>query len=136
MAPKALTSVLKKLRPSPPKPGEVGETLACDFLARLGYEIVARNFRCRSGEVDVVAKQGETTVFVEVKDRGSASHGEGHEAVTFGKRRRIIRAAQLFAASRGLFDAPLRFDVISIDRSQNGSPQLRHDCGAFDADGG
>lgn len=136
MAPKALTSVLAMLRPSPPKAGEVGETLACDFLARLGYEIVARNFRCRSGEVDVVAKHGETTVFVEVKERGSASHGEGHEAVTFGKRRRIIRAAQLFAASRGLFDTPLRFDVISIDRSQNGAPQLRHDCGAFDVEGG
>jgi len=136
MAPKALSSVLAMLRPRGPKAGEVGETLACDFLTRLGYEIVARNFRCRSGEVDVVAKHGETTVFVEVKDRGSASHGEGHEAVTFGKRRRIIRAAQLFAASRGLFDTPLRFDVISIDRNPNGAPQLRHDRGAFDAEGG
>ena len=118
-----------------PKAGEAGESLACDFLRRLGYEIVARNFRCRSGEVDVVAKQGGTTVFVEVKDRASASHGEGHEAVTFGKRRRIIRAAQLFAASRGLFDAPLRFDVISIDRSRGRSPEVRHDLGAFDVDG-
>jgi putative endonuclease len=116
--------------------GEAGESLACEFLRRLGYEIVARNFRCRSGEVDVVAKQGGTTVFVEVKDRASASHGEGHEAVTFGKRRRIIRAAKLFAASRGLFDSPLRFDVISIDRSGSGGPALRHDPGAFDVEGG
>ena len=117
------------------KAGEAGESLACEFLRRRGYQIIARNFRCRSGEVDVVAKRDGTTVFVEVKDRASASHGEGHEAVTFGKRRRIIRAAKLFAAARGLFDTPLRFDVISIDRSRSGGPQLRHDPGAFDADG-
>ena len=110
--------------------------MACEYLRGLGYQIVARNFRCRSGEVDIVARDGEATVFVEVKDRGSDSHGEGHEAVTFGKRRRIVRAAQLFAASRGLFDARLRFDVISIDRRAGGSPQLRHDRGAFDVDGG
>jgi putative endonuclease len=136
VAPKAVANLLAKLLPQPQKPGEAGESLACEFLRRLGYEIVARNFRCRSGEVDVVAKHGKTTVFVEVKDRSSASHGEGHEAVTFGKRRRIIRAAQLYAASRGLFDSPLRFDVISIDRSQNGPAQVRHDLGAFDVEGG
>jgi putative endonuclease len=135
MAPKALTGILARLRPKGPAAGEPGETLACEHLTRLGYKIVARNFRCRSGEVDVVARHGETTVFVEVKDRASASHGEGYEAVTFGKRRRIIRAAQLFAASRGLFDARLRFDVISIDRNENGAPRLRHDCDAFDASG-
>lgn len=109
--------------------------MACEYLRGLGYEIVARNFRCRSGEVDIVARDGGATVFVEVKDRGSDSHGEGHEAVTFGKRRRIVRAAQLFAASRGLFDARFRFDVISIDRRAGGSPHLRHDRGAFDVDG-
>jgi putative endonuclease len=136
VAPKALTSLLASLRPKGPAAGEPGETLACEHLARLGYQIVARNFRCRSGEVDVVAKQGDTTVFVEVKARASASHGEGYEAVTFGKRRRIIRAAQLFAASRGLFDTPLRFDVISIDHDGDGAPRLRHDCGAFDVSGG
>jgi putative endonuclease len=135
MAPKALSRILASLRPRGPAAGEAGETLACEHLAKLGYKIVARNFRCRSGEVDVVARHGETTVFVEVKDRASASHGEGYEAVTFGKRRRIIRAAKLFAMSRGLFDAPLRFDVISIHRTQDAAPQLRHDCGAFDVEG-
>lgn len=135
MAPKALRSMLAKLRPLGPAAGEAGESTACEYLRGLGYQIVARNFRCRSGEVDIVARDGDATVFVEVKDRCSDSHGEGHEAVTFGKRRRIIRAAQLFAASRGLFDARLRFDVISIDRRE-GSPHVRHDRGAFDVDGG
>jgi putative endonuclease len=140
VAQKALAGLLDRLRPTPAgaaaKAGEPGESLACEFLRRNGYQIVTRNFRCRSGEVDVIARQGDTTVFVEVKDRGSASHGEGHEAVTFAKRRRIIRAAQLYAASRGLSESPLRFDVISIDRGEGEKRRVRHDAGAFDVEGG
>ena len=133
MAPKALTGLLDRIRG--PRAGLEGEDLACRHLAAQGYAILARNFRCRSGEVDVVAKQGSTTVFVEVKDRGSASHGDGHEAVTFGKRRRIVRAARLFACARGLSESPLRFDVVSIDEA-DGRTRIRHDRGAFDMDGG
>ena len=96
--------------------------------------IVARNFRCRAGEIDVIARDGEVTVFVEVKDRHGRSHGEGHESVTFGKRTRVVRAARLFAATRGLSESPLRFDVISIERDPGGD-RIRHDKGAFDADG-
>ena len=75
---------------------------------RPGFAIVARNFRCRSGEAGRGgARTASTTVFVEVKERHGRSHGEGHEAVTFGKRRRIVRAARLYAAARGLDgDAP------------------------------
>jgi putative endonuclease len=114
-----------------PHRGRPGEDHACRHLLASGFEILKRNFRCRSGEVDVVAREGETTVFVEVKERTGASHGAGVEAVTFGKRRRLIRAARLYAATHGLEERPLRFDVISIDWSAEG-PQLRHDRGAFD----
>lgn len=96
--------------------------------------IVARNFRCRAGEIDVIARDGEVTVFVEVKDRHGRSHGEGHESVTWGKRRRVVRAARLYAAAHGLSESPIRFDVISIERDPQGD-RLRHDRGAFDADG-
>ena len=96
--------------------------------------MLQRNYRCRSGEVDVVAREGETTVFVEVKERHDDSHGQGYESVTFGKRRRLIRAARLFAAAHGLEERPLRFDVISIDWDEQG-PRLRHDRGAFDLSG-
>ena len=96
---------------------------------------MARNFRCRSGEIDVVAKDGEVTVFVEVKDRRGRSHGEGHESVTVGKRQRIVRAARLYAAGRGLSESPIRFDVVSIEREEGRPPAIRHDRGAFDADG-
>ena len=74
------------------------------------------------------------TVFVEVKQRSSDGHGEGFEAVTHRKRLRIVRAARLFAASRSLSESPLRFDVISLG-GPVGRPHLRHDRGAFDAEG-
>ena len=115
--------------------GEAGEDLACDFLRIRGYTIVERNYRCRSGEVDIVARQGAATVFVEVKDRRGGSHGEGFEAVTFGKRCRLIRAARLYAASKGISEQPIRFDVVSIDRTESPA-RVRHDRDAFDVDGG
>jgi putative endonuclease len=117
-----------------PRAGAEGETLACRHLQDRGFRILARNFRCRSGEIDVVARDGDVTVFVEVKDRRGRSHGEGHESVTFGKRRRVVRAARLYAASNGLSEAPIRFDVVSIERDSGGD-RIRHDRGAFDADG-
>ena len=116
------------------RPGVSGESLACRYLQSQGFAVVDRNFRCRSGEVDVVARHGDTTVFVEVKERHGNSHGEGHEAVTFGKRCRIVRAARLYAAARGLSETPLRFDVVSIDWV-DGEPRIRHEPGAFDAAG-
>jgi putative endonuclease len=109
--------------------------MASRHLEARGYAILERNFRCRSGEVDIVARLGEATVFVEVKERSADSHGAGHEAVTFGKRRRILRAARIYAASRGLSETPLRFDVISIDWA-SGAPHLRHDEDAFGDEGG
>ncbi len=133
MAPQALKALATRLFPW--RDGSSGEALACRYLAAHGFEIVERNFRCRSGEIDVIAREGATTVFVEVKQRSSDRHGLGHEAVTFGKRRRIVRAARLFAAARGLDESPLRFDVVSILDGPPGASEIRHDRGAFDADG-
>jgi putative endonuclease len=117
-------------------PGEVGEDLACRHLLQRGFQILDRNFRCQSGEVDVVARDGAATVFVEVKERHGRSHGEGFEAVTFGKRKRLIRAARLYAASHGLSEQPMRFDVVSVDWSSGATePIVRHDRNAFDEAG-
>jgi putative endonuclease len=113
----------------------VGESLACQHLESRGLQVLTRNFRCRSGEVDVVARDGDTTVFVEVKERAGSTHGEAWEAVTAGKRRRIVRAARIYAASRGLSESPLRFDVVAIDWTDEGRPRIRHEAAAFDADG-
>jgi len=135
VAAKALSGLLERLRAAGPRPGAVGETLACRHLESRGLVVVARNFRCRSGEVDVVARDGETTVFVEVKERTGVTHGEASEAVTYGKRLRIVRAARIYAAARGLSESPLRFDVVCIDWMDDGRPRIRHDASAFDADG-
>lgn len=132
MAPKALTGLLQRIRG--PQAGTEGEDLACRHLEAQGYAILARNYRCRSGEIDVVARDGSVTVFVEVKHRRGSAYGAGHESVTFGKRRRIVRAARLFACARGLTETALRFDVVSIDEA-DGRTNIRHDRGAFDADG-
>ena len=105
MAAEALSGLLARLRG--PRAGAEGEDAGLPPpRRRRAIAILARNFRCRSGEVDVVAREGDVTVFVEVKERRGRSHGEGHESVTFGKRRRIVRAARLYAAvARAVRDA-------------------------------
>ena len=113
-----------------PQRGKPGEDLACEHLVRRGLRILARNYRCRAGEIDVVADDRGTVVFVEVKERGGNSHGTAVEAVTPEKRRRILRAARAFAAQHGRTDASYRFDVVSIDWGPDG-PRVRHDAGAF-----
>jgi putative endonuclease len=116
------------------RPGQAGEDLACDFLLSHGYRIRARNFRCRAGELDVVAERADVTVFVEVKERHGSSHGQGFEHVTWAKRRRLLQAARLYASRHGLTDRRLRFDVVSIDW-RDGRPHVRHDEDAFDGQG-
>ena len=116
------------------RPGQAGEDHACRFLSQRGYSVRARNFRCRSGEIDVVAEQDGVVVFVEVKERSSDGHGRGFESVTRGKRLRVIQAARLYAARFGLTEARLRFDVISIDW-RDGEAHVRHDEDAFDGSG-
>jgi putative endonuclease len=115
------------------RPGRSGEELAADYLRRAGLRILACNYRCSTGEIDIVAQDGPVVVFVEVKERRSASHGTAVEAVTWQKRRRIVRAARSYAAVHRLADAPVRFDVVAIDWEPKG-PRVRHDAGAFGED--
>src|SRR6476660_8190974 len=94
--------------------GKTGEDLACHELERRGYAIVARRYRRRGGELDIVARDGDTMVFVEVKARIGRRFGEGVEAVTAVKRRRIVQLALDYVARHHLADCPCRFDVVSI----------------------
>ena len=105
--------------------GDAAESRAAAYLAGLGYEILERNFACRMGELDIVAKIGETIVFVEVRSRSSVRFGLPQETVVAAKRRKLLRAARLYAQARGL-DCPMRFDVIA-----DGPEGLEHIEDAF-----
>jgi len=95
--------------------GRFGEDLAVDFLRKQGYEILRTNFRCRFGEIDIIAKEGKTIVFVEVKTRKSLKFGLPSESVNFKKQLHIKRVAEYFIAyhlSQGKY--LYRFDVVEI----------------------
>lgn len=95
--------------------GSEMETFACEWLEAHGYQIVARNFYCRSGEIDIIAREGGYLVFVEVKYRSSPSCGAPEEAVDWRKQQTISRAALIFMQRRNYKEAtPVRFDVIAV----------------------
>lgn len=94
--------------------GETGEDLACRELVRRGYAIVARRYRRRGGELDIIARDGPTLVFVEVKARVGRAFGEGAEAVTRQKQRRIAQVALDYVTRHRLHGCPCRFDVVSV----------------------
>ena len=93
--------------------GDWGEERAARYLRLHGYRILERNFRCRQGEIDIIARRGDVVAFVEVKQRKNADYGEAREFVTFSKQRRIIRAAELWLLKSNCELQP-RFDVIEI----------------------
>ena len=95
--------------------GISGEDLACAELQRRGYAIVERRYRTRFGEIDIIAKDGGTLVFVEVKARMTQEFGGAAAAMTGWKQRRIARMAADYLARRHLIDCPCRFDVVAID---------------------
>ncbi len=111
--------------------GRTGEDLACNELKRRGYAILARRYRLRGGELDIIARDGETMVFVEVKARQERAFGEAAEAVGTVKRRRISRLAVEYALRHGLSNRPCRFDVVSI-HMESGRPVIEVFQNAFD----
>ena len=94
--------------------GQRGEDIAWEYLKKRGYKILERNYRCRYGEIDLVAKDGETIVFVEVKSRRSAAFGEPEESVGPAKQKKISTVALCYLEEKHLHDRPARFDVVSI----------------------
>ena len=108
--------------------GSQGEAQARDFLVRKGVKILEMNYSRPTGEIDIIAKQGRTLLFVEVKRRSSLRYGRPCEAVDRGKQAHILRTAQLYLQEKKLRDVPLRFDVIEVLPDD-----IRHIENAFDA---
>lgn len=116
--------------------GRGGEAIAEAYLTQRGYRLLARRFRLRNGELDLVMEDGATVVFVEVRTRRSASFGDPLESVGPLKQSRIIRAARVFLGASHLHERPCRFDVVSV-RTTGGiePPVIDHRIDAFRADG-
>jgi putative endonuclease len=112
--------------------GAAAEEAAEGYLRGVGYRIVARNVRTKGGELDLVAIDGETLCFIEIKARATAEYGRAIEAVGPQKQRRLARAAALFLA-RNRSDRPCRFDVLGLDRSREGAWSFTLVKNAFDA---
>ena len=100
------------------KTGLEGESIAAKYLEDKGYTILQRNFSCKVGEIDVVAMDGDTLVFVEVKARDNPKFGMPIEAITPAKVRSIIGAARYYIMKNHLYDTQARFDVIAILRGK------------------
>jgi putative endonuclease len=115
--------------------GEEAEALACRYLEERGLAIVSRNVRARGGEIDIVAREGDVLVFVEVRSREDDEHGLPEESVGAAKRRKIAAAAREYirhVPPEAWREA--RFDVVAVEGSGE-APVIRHYPGAFDAKG-
>ncbi|HEX2687333.1 MAG TPA: YraN family protein [Kofleriaceae bacterium] len=94
--------------------GASAETRACDLLLDAGYRIVERNFRCNVGELDIIARDGDVLVFVEVRSRADDAHGSAAETIRRTKQGRIVRVARYYLAAVEPVFEQCRFDVVAI----------------------
>jgi putative endonuclease len=115
--------------------GRAGEALAARHLEARGLRILERGFRTRDGEIDLVAADGGTVVFVEVKARSGTACGRPAEAVHARKQRRLVRAARIWLHRHGATESPCRFDVVEILSLPGGEASAHHITDAFQ-DGG
>jgi putative endonuclease len=105
--------------------GDAAERAAAEFLLARGYEIVERNFRCKAGELDIVARDGDVLVFVEVRSRSDDDHGHAVEMIGRTKQRRVVRVARHYLAIAAPRFERCRFDVVAITA---GAPILLQDA--------
>lgn len=111
--------------------GAAGEKAAAKYLHRRGYKILARNFSCPLGEIDLICYCDDCIVFVEVKTLSDDVAGDPEERITRGKQRRLGRAARWWIDARGRPECAYRFDAVSVVLPAEGSPRIRHIVEAF-----
>lgn len=109
--------------------GRRGEAVAADWLEAQGYAIVARNWRCASGELDLIARRGQVTAFVEVKTRSSAAFGHPLEAITAAKAARLRRLAAEWCRANGPVRGETRIDAIAVLHAWSATPSVEHRAG-------
>jgi len=99
--------------------GAIGEKLAVDFLKKRGYKILHKNFRCRGGEIDIIAQQGDCLVFVEVRTKKGSGFGTPEESVTRSKQERLISLANTYLQTCDNPPSSWRIDVVAIELASN-----------------
>lgn len=124
--------LVEKMKEDDKSVGQLGETIACQYLARHGYRIIRRNYRTKLGEIDIIAEEQGTLVFVEVKARRGHQCGHPFESVTPFKCRQISKTALLYLAETGREGQPARFDVVAISFTGENAPVIELVKNAFD----
>ena len=112
--------------------GKAGEEAAVQYLRRCGYRILERNYRCRFGEIDLIARDGNTLAFIEVKTRRSQRFGPAASAVTLQKQRHLTKVSQLYLTQMGNAHELCRFDVVTIEMDAQ-TPRIELIKDAFQA---
>ena len=113
--------------------GKLGENLACAALTERGYAIIATRYRTRAGEIDIVARDGDTTVFVEVKSRAGDEFGGAAAAVTSWKQRKVALMAMDYMGRHRLEETPCRFDVVTVEIVDGRPPHVEIYTNAFES---
>lgn len=111
--------------------GLKAEIIAAEELGRLGYRIVESNYRCRYGEIDLVALEGDTLVFIEVRSRKTLLFGTPAESVTTAKQKKLLITADHYMSQKNITDKCCRFDVVSVVFCEGGSRQVEVIKNAF-----
>jgi putative endonuclease len=111
--------------------GNYGEDLACKFLQQLGYQIVERNYFYGHGEIDIIAKDGDELVFVEVKYRTNDEYGPPELSISKGKQKLIRRTAEAYLFDKKIKDQNCRIDLIAILHLKDERPKINHIINAF-----
>lgn len=106
--------------------GQIGEDMAAKYLSKAGYKIIERNYRIRGGEIDIIALEGSTLVYIEVKTRTSHQFGLPEESVTISKINFLIRAAKFYRSNRGNLPQQERIDVVTVDFTGEEDPVIGH----------
>lgn len=114
--------------------GNLGESIVCDYLIDRGLHIMERNYRCKLGEVDIIAAEGDTICFVEVKLRKSQAYGRPFEAVNRSKQNKIIRTALQYIVNNRKSDYMCRFDIAEVNNI-NGKYEVNYIENAFEYSG-
>ena len=112
--------------------GQWGQKQCEKFYKAKGCKTLARNFACKSGEIDLIIGQADgTVIFVEVKTRSSEKYAQAESAITYSKKLRMVKAARLFVKEYKIENYPLRFDVVIVMPDANGKAMIRHYENAF-----